>query len=65
MRREIYSTFSGIIWIYFLEIFGIFVSMLKVTVNVGADQNIEIEIFAKYKYTLNELLVTKFFFQYV
>ena len=37
----------------------------KVTVNVGTDQNIEIEIFAEYKYTLNELLVRKFVFQYV
>ena len=28
---------------------------LKVTVHVGTDQNIEIEIFAEYKYTLNKL----------
>ena len=38
---------------------------IKVTVHVGKDQNIEIEIFAEYKYTLNELLVTKIVFQYV
>ena len=31
----------------------------KVTVHVGTYQNIEIEIFTKYKYTLNELLVKK------
>ena len=31
---------------------------VKVTVHVGTDQNIEIEIFAEYKLTLNELLVT-------
>ena len=35
---------------------------LKVTVHVGTDQNIENEIFAEYKYILNELLVTKLFF---
>ena len=29
------------------------------------DQNIENEIFAEYKYTLSELLVTKIVFQYV
>ena len=29
----------------------------KVTFHIGADQNFEIEIFAEYKYTLNELLV--------
>ena len=39
--------------------------LLKVTVHVGRDQNIEIEIFAEYKYTLNGLLVTKIVFQYV
>ena len=38
---------------------------IKVTVYVGTDQNIEIEIFAENKYTLNELLVTKIVFQYV
>ena len=38
---------------------------LKVTVHVGTDQNIENEIFAEYKYTLNKLLVTKVVFQYV
>ena len=32
---------------------------------LGTDQNIGIEIFAEYKYTLNELLVTKNIFQYV
>ena len=37
----------------------------KVTVHVGMDQNIEIEIFAEDKCTLNELLVTKIVFQYV
>ena len=37
----------------------------KVTVHVGTDQNIEIEIFAEDKCTLNELLVTKIVFQYV
>ena len=31
----------------------------KVTVHVGTYQNIEIEIFTEYKYTLNELLVKK------
>ena len=31
----------------------------------GTDQNIKIEIFAEYKYTLNELLVTKIVFQYI
>ena len=36
----------------------------KVTVHVGTDQNIEIEIFAEDKCTLNELL-TKIVFQYV
>ena len=35
---------------------------VKVTVHVGTDQNIEIEIFAEYKYALNELLVTKIVF---
>ena len=34
---------------------------LKVTVHIGTDQNFEIEIFAKSKYTLNELLVRKMF----
>ena len=34
---------------------------IKVTVHVGTDQNIEIEIFAEYKYTLNELPVNFFF----
>ena len=40
---------------------------IAVTVHVGTDQNIEIEIFAEYKYNyaLNELLVTKIVFQYV
>ena len=38
---------------------------LKVTVHVGTDQNIEIEIFAEYKYTLNKLPVKILFFQYV
>ena len=33
--------------------------LVKVTVHVGMDQNIKIEIFAEYNYTLNELLVTK------
>ena len=37
----------------------------KVTVHVGTDQNIEIEIFAEDKCTLNKLLVTKIVFQYV
>ena len=37
----------------------------KVTVHVGTDQNIEIEIFEEDKCTLNELLVTKIVFQYV
>ena len=32
-----------------------------VTVHVGTDQNIEIEIFAEYEYTLNELPVKKCF----
>ena len=34
----------------------------KFTVHVGTDQNFENEIFAEYKYTLNELLVKKKFF---
>ena len=39
---------------------------LKATTHVGTDQNFEIEIFAEYKYTLNELLVKKtLVFQYV
>ena len=38
---------------------------IKVTVHVGTDENIEIEIFAEYKYTLNMLLVTKIVFQNV
>ena len=33
---------------------------LKVTVQVGTDQNIEIKTFAEYKYTLNELPVNFF-----
>ena len=36
---------------------------IKVTVHVGTDQNIEIEIFAEYKYTLT--FSNKIFFQYV
>ena len=32
---------------------------VKVTFHVGTDQNIEIEIFAEYEYTLNELPVKK------
>ena len=36
----------------------------KVTIHVGTDQNIEIEIFAEYKYTLNELPVN-FIFKFV
>ena len=32
---------------------------IKVTVHVGTDQNLEIEIFAEHKYILNELLVKK------
>ena len=35
--------------------------VIKVTVHVGTDQNFEIEIFAEYKYTLNELLLKKCF----
>ena len=35
---------------------------LKVTVHVGTDQNVEIEIFAKYKYVLYELPVKILFF---
>ena len=38
--------------------------VLKDTVPVGTDQNIEVEIFVEYKYTLNELLATKIVFQY-
>ena len=38
--------------------------LFKVTIHVGTDQNIENEIFAEYKYTLNELLVTKIVFQW-
>ena len=38
-------------------------NIVKVTVHVGTDQNIVIEIFAEYKYTLNKLLVTKIVFQ--
>ena len=38
---------------------------LKVTVHVGAVQNFEIEILAKNRYTLNELLVKKNVFHYV
>ena len=37
----------------------------KVKREYGTDQNIEIEIFAEYRYTLNELLVEKHVFQYV
>ena len=46
---------------------GTSVSLLSimVTVHVATDQNIEIEIFAEYKYTLNELPVKNFFFQFV
>ena len=44
-------------------LFTLFYIYLKVTVHVGTDQNIEIEIFAEYKYALNELLVTKIVFQ--
>ena len=33
----------------------------KVTAHVGADSDFKIEIFAEYKYTLNELLVEKVF----
>ena len=36
---------------------------VKVTVQVGTDQNIAIEIFAEFKYTLNEFLDKKI--QYV
>ena len=35
--------------------------LIEVTVHVGTDQNIEIEIFAEYKYTLNELPVKNIF----
>ena len=35
---------------------------MKVTVHIGTDQNIKIEIFAEYKYTLNELPVKIIFF---
>ena len=38
---------------------------MKVTVHIGTDQNFEIEIFAEYKYTSNELLVKKNVFLYV
>ena len=37
--------------------------LFKVTTHVGTDQNFEIEIFAEYKYTLNERLVKKMFFK--
>ena len=36
--------------------------IIKVTVNVGTDQNFEIEIFEEYKYALKEFLVTKTMF---
>ena len=40
--------------------------IIKVTVNIGTDQNIEIAIFAEYTYTLNEQFQPKgFFFQFV
>ena len=35
---------------------------IKDTVHVETDQNFEIDISAEYKYTLNELLVKKIFF---
>ena len=35
--------------------------VIKVTVHVGTDQNVEIEIFTEYKHTLNELPVKKKF----
>ena len=34
----------------------------KVTVHVGKDQNIEIEIFEEYKYTLNDFPTKRLFF---
>ena len=34
--------------------------VMKVTVHIGTDQNIETNIFAKYRYTLNELPVNLF-----
>ena len=34
----------------------------KVTVHVGKDQNIEIEIFEEYKYTLNDFQTKRLFF---
>ena len=37
-------------------------SYVRVTVHVGTDQTFEIEIFAEYKHTLNELLVKKNYF---
>ena len=37
------------------------INIFKVTVHVGTDQNIEIEIFAENKYTLNELPIKCFF----
>ena len=39
--------------------------MPKLTVHFGTDQNIENDIFAEYKHTLNELPVKKSFLQYV
>ena len=36
--------------------------IIKVTVNIGTDQNIEIAIFAEYTYTLNEQFQPKGFF---
>ena len=47
-------------WVVYIE-----TKIIKVTFHVGTDQNIEIEIFAEYKYELNELPVTKNIFQYV
>ena len=45
--------------------FQTLIYIIKVTVHVGMDQNIEIEIFVEYKHALNELLVAKIVFQYV
>ena len=43
-----------------LPLFDIKVEInFKVTIHIGTDQNFEIEIFAEYKYTLNELLVKR------
>ena len=41
---------------------GLRLNVLKATVHVGTDQNIETEIFPEYKYILNELLVKNIFF---